>query len=207
MSAPTMKVTGLRAETSVTSAVVTLSVAVAVAGHVLVSGGSVPFAMVPQLLALAGACWLLGEFLAGRRSLAVAVLAAVQLVVHLTLSAAHQEPVAQVHEMSMDMAMPMDMPMPAATESPFSGALTMTAAHLAALLAGVVVIGRAHGWATRVLRILARLVPELPAALIVVPAMRHLLTAVQEPQLTQRWLNSNGSRRGPPYGLVLLAST
>jgi len=49
----------LRAETSATSAVLTLSVAVAVAGHVLVSGGSVPLAVVPQLLALAGACWLL----------------------------------------------------------------------------------------------------------------------------------------------------
>ncbi|QNE18667.1 hypothetical protein F1D05_13050 [Kribbella qitaiheensis] len=199
----------MRAETSATSAVVTLSVAVAVTGHVLVPGGSVPLAVVPQLLALAGACWLLGEFLAGRRSLAIVVLAGVQLVVHLTLGAAHQEPVAvaHVHEMPMDM----DMPMPMATEPPmhagFSGALAMTAAHLLALLASVFVIGRAHGWVTRVLRILARLVPEVPAGLIVVPGVRRLLIAVQEPRRTQRWLNSNGSRRGPPAGQVLLASS
>jgi hypothetical protein len=201
----------LRAETSATSVVVTLGVAVAVAGHVLVSPGSVPLAVVPQLLALAGACWLLGDFLAGRRSLAVVVLAAVQLIVHLTLTSTHSEPVAHVHEMPMDMAMPMnmsmDMPMPAATESPLHSAFTMTAAHLLALLAGVFVIGRAHDWAVRVLRILARLVPDLPAGRIVVPAVRRLLTAVPEPALTQRWLNSNGSRRGPPAGLVVLASS
>ena len=186
----------------------TLSVAVAVVGHVLVSGGSVPLAVVPQLLALAGACWLLGEFLAGRRSLAVAVLAGVQLVVHLALSSAHQEPIAPVHEMPMDMAMPMDMPMPGATEhTTFTGALAMAAAHLLVLLAGVVLIGRTHSWVARVLRILARLVPELPAGLIVVPAMRRLLIAVQEPRPTQRWLNSNGSRRGPPAGQVLFASS
>jgi hypothetical protein len=201
----------LRAETSATSAVVTLSVAVGVAGHVLVSGGSVALAVVPQLLALAGACWLLGEFLAGRRALTVGVLAGIQLAVHVALNATHEEPVAvaHVHEMSMDM--PMDMPMPEATGSAmhatFTGALAMAATHLLALLAGVFVIGRAHGWATRVLRILARLIPELPAALIVVPAMGRLLTAVPAPPRTQRWLNSNGSRRGPPVGHVLFASS
>ncbi|WP_157979742.1 hypothetical protein [Kribbella monticola] len=197
----------MRAETSATSAVVTLGVAVAVGGHVLVSGASVPLAVVPQLLALAAACWLLGEFVAGRRAQAVGVLAAVQLVVHLTLNSTHSEPVAQAHEMPMDMAMPMDMPMPGATESPAHSALTMTATHLLALLAGIFVVGRAHDWAVRVLRILARLVPELPGGLVVVPAARRPLTAVPEPSLTQRWLNSNGSRRGPPVGHVLFASS
>jgi non-ribosomal peptide synthetase component F len=184
----------LRAETSATSAVVTLSVAVAVAGHVLVSGGSVPLAVVPQLLALAGACWLLGEFLS--EELAVIALAAVQLVVHFTLNSVHQ---AQLHDMSMPMATePMHMTV--------GGTLAMSVAHLVALLAGIGVIGHAHGWATRVLRILARLVPELPSTgLIVVPVIRRVLTVVPEPQLTQRWLNSNGSRRGPPYGPVSLA--
>jgi hypothetical protein len=190
----------LRAETSATSAVVTLSVAVAVAGHVLVSGGSVPLAVVPSLLALAGACWLLGEFLAEERALAVAVLAAVQLLVHLTLMAPMaQEPVADVHEMPMATGQ--------TANAIITGAAAMAAVHLAALLAGVVVIGRAHGWASRVLRILARLVPELPAGLIVVPAIRRLLTVVPEPRRTQRWLNSNGSRRGPPAGLVLSTSS
>jgi hypothetical protein len=182
----------LRAETSATSAVVTLSVAVAVAGHVLVSGGSVPLGLVPQLLALAGACWLLGALLSDE--LAVVALAAVQLLVHFTLNSAHQ---ADMHEMPMATD-PMHMTV--------AGTLAMSVAHLVALLAGVAVIGRAHSWATRVLRILARLIPELPAtALIVVPAIRRLLTVVPEPARTQRWLNSNGSRRGPPYGLVSLA--
>jgi methionine-rich copper-binding protein CopC len=56
----------LRAGTSATSAVAALSVAVAMGGHLLVAGGPVPAATVPQLAALAGACWLLGEYLAGR---------------------------------------------------------------------------------------------------------------------------------------------
>lgn len=187
----------MRTETSATSAVVTLSVAVAVAGHVLVSGGSVPLAVVPSLLALAGACWLLGEFLAEERSLAIAVLAAVQLLVHLRLMAPMQ--VVHVHEMPMPTAQP--------ANAIITGAVAMAAVHLAALLTGVTVIGRAHGWASRVLRVLARLVPELPAGLIVVPAIRRLLTVVPEPRRTQRWLNSNGSRRGPPAGLVLSTSS
>jgi hypothetical protein len=200
--AATTKVTGLRAETSATSAVVTLSVAVAVAGHVLTSGGSVPLAVVPQLLALAGACWLLGEFLAGRRGLSIAVLAGVQLVVHLTVDSAHGAPAAAMEMPAGDSQMH-DMAMPATTGPPmhmvFSGALTMGAAHLLVLLAGVVLIGRAHDWAARVLRILARLVPELPAALIVVPAVARVLSAVPElPHRTRRWLTSNVSRRGPP---------
>lgn len=194
----------LRAETSAPSAVVTLSVAVAVAGHVLVSGGSVPLAVVPQLLALAGACWLLGEFLAGRRAPSIAVLAGVQLVVHLSLDSAHRAPAAAMEMPAGHSPMhDMPMPMPPATEPPmhmgFSGALTMAAAHLLVLLAGVVLIGRAHDWAARVLRILARLVPEFPAGLIVVPAVGRMLSAVPElPHRTRRWLTSNVSRRGPP---------
>lgn len=183
----------MRAETNATSAVVTLSVAVAVAGHVLVSGGAIPLAVVPQLLALAGACWLLGEFL--NEELAVVALAAIQLIVHFTLNSSHQ---AHGHDMSMPMATePMHMTV--------SGTLAMSVAHLVALLAGVGMIGHAHSWAQRVLRILTRLIPELPRVLIVVPAIRRMLTVVPEPQLAQRWLNSNGSRRGPPYGPVSLA--
>jgi hypothetical protein len=214
--------TGLRAETSATSAVVTLSVAVAVVGHVLVSGGSVALAVIPQLLALAGACWLLGEFLAGRRGPSIAVLAGVQLFVHQSLDSAHQTQVAAMelpaghsptHDMAMPMTMPMPMPtpMPPATEPPmhmgFTGVLVMAAAHLLVLLAGVVLIGRAHDWAARVLRVLARLVPELPAGLIVVPAVGRVLSAVPElPHRVQRWLTSNVSRRGPPAGRALVLS-
>jgi hypothetical protein len=194
----------LRAETSAPSAVGTLSVAVAVAGHVLVSGGSVPLVLAPQLLALAGACWLLGEFLAGRRALSIAVLAGVQLVVHLSLDSVHRAPAAATdmptgHSQMPDMPMPMPMPTEPPMHMGFSGALTMAAAHLLVLLAGVVLIGRAHDWAARVLRILARLVPEFPAGLIVVPAVGRVLSAVPVlPHRTRRWLTSNVSRRGPP---------
>jgi hypothetical protein len=196
-------VTGLRADTSATSAVVTLSVAVAVAGHVLISGGSVPPAVVPQLIALAGACWLLGEFLSGRRGMSIAVLAGVQLFVHLTLNSAHKIPAAAMNMPAGHSAMhDMPMPMPAATEPMqmgITGTLTMAAAHLLVLLAGVALIGRAHDWAARVLRILARLVPELPAGLIVVPAVGRVLSAGPElPHRAQQWLTSNVSRRGPP---------
>lgn len=207
----------MRSETNATCAVVTLSVAVAAVGHVLVSGGSVPPAVVPQLLALAGACWLLGEFLAGRRGPIIAVLGGIQLFVHLTLDRAHGTPAAAMempagHSAMHDMAMPMPMPMPmpAATEQPmhvgFGGALTMSAAHLLVLLAGVALIGRAHGWAARVLRIVARLVPELPDRLIVVPAVGRVPSAVPElPHQTQQWLASNVSRRGPPAGRAVMS--
>ena len=209
----------MRAETSATSAVVTLSVAVAAVGHVLVSDGSIPLAVVPRLLALAAAGWLLGEYLAGRRWLSVAVLAGIQLIVHVTLAAAHPAaaPAAMPtgHSHTHDMpGMAMSMPMPEATSPPamhvgVTGALTMTAAHLLVLLAGVLLIGRAHQWASRVLRVLARLVPQLPAAVVlVVPALARGLTGLPDvPRLGQRWLTSNVSRRGPPAMALLTASS
>lgn len=207
----------MRTETSATSAVVTLSVAVAAVGHVLVSDGSIPLAVVPRLLALAAACWLLGEFLAGRRRLSVAVLAGIQLIVHVTLHAAHPAaaPMPTGHSHTHDMpGMAMPMPMPEATQPPampdgVTGALTMTAAHLLVLLAGVVLISRAHQWVSRVLRVLARLVPQLPMAVIlVVPTVARGLTGVPEvPHLGQRWLTSNVSRRGPPVVSLLTATS
>ncbi|MFC5265862.1 hypothetical protein ACFPJ1_27430 [Kribbella qitaiheensis] len=207
----------MRAETSATSAVVTLSVAVAAVGHVLISDGSIPLAVVPRLVALAAACWLLGDYLAGSRWLSVAVLAGIQLIVHVTLDAAHPAaaPAAMPTGHSHTHDMPgMAMPMPEATSPPpmhdgVAGALTMTAAHLLVLLAGVVLIGRAHQWASRVLRVLARLVPQLPAAVVlVVPTLARGLTGVPDvPQLRQRWLTSNVSRRGPPAVALLIASS
>lgn len=203
----------MRAETSATSAVVTLSVAVAVVGHVL-AGGSASLAVVPQLLALAAICWLLGEFLAGRRWLSVVVLAGVQLFVHVTLDSAHPAPAAPMHDMAGHEHMA-GMSMPAATDTAaapmhtgITDALTMTAAHLAVLLAGVALIGSTHRWVQRVLRILARLVPQLPAAVIPLPGVRAARPGVPErPQLTQRRLTSNVSRRGPPqYGLLTTPS-
>jgi len=212
----------VRDETSATSGVVMLSVAVAAVGHVLVSDGSVPLAVVPRLLALAVACWLLGEYLAGRRWLSVAVLAGIQLIVHVSLDAAHPQaarmtmPAGHIHShdlSGMTMSTPMPMPMPEATSPPamhngLTDMVTMTAAHLAVLLAGVVLIGRAHRWASRVLRVLARLVPQLPPAVVpVVPIPARGLTGVPEvPRLGQRWLSSNVSRRGPPAVLLLTAS-
>ncbi len=213
----------MHAEASATSAVVTLSVAVAVIGHVL-AGGSASLAVVPQLLAIAAACWLLGEFVAGHRWLSAVVLAGVQLFVHVTLDAtAHPAnkpaaPVSADHSSVHDMAghdHMAGMTMPAATDSAaapmhagITDALTMTAAHLAVLLAGIALIGSTHRWVQRVLRILARLVPQLPAAVIPLPGVHAALPGVPErPQLTERWLTSNVSRRGPPqYGLLTVPS-
>jgi hypothetical protein len=210
----------LRAENSATSAVVTLSVAVAMGGHWLAAGGSVPLAVLPQLAALAGACWLLGEFLAGRRLVSVGVLAAVQLIVHLALGSSRHD--AQAMEMpaghrhmhdSMPSPMPMPMPMPMTADEPaghsgITDALTMTASHLLALLTAVSLLGRAHQWMQRIRRILARLVPELPAGLVPVPAVGRLLAVVPgRVPVARRWLPSNVSRRGPPSIADLTASS
>ncbi|MDX6239212.1 MAG: hypothetical protein QOG10_4027 [Kribbellaceae bacterium] len=189
-----------------------LSVAVAMGGHLLVAGGSVPLAVLPQLAALGGACWLLGEFLAGRRLVSVAVLVAVQLFVHLALGSSRHH--AQAMEMPaghshLDDSMP--MPMPAtdpAGQGGITDALTMTASHLLALLTAVSLLGRAHQWMQRIRRILARLVPELPAGLVPVPTVGRLLAVVPgRVPVARRWLPSNVSRRGPPSIAVLTASS
>jgi drug/metabolite transporter (DMT)-like permease len=186
-----------------------LSVAVAVAGHALV-GGAVALGVVPQLVALAGACWLLGEHLAGRRWLSVGVLAGVQLIVHFTLAGATPHPkqapmVMHDHAHHMAMPMPVETPEPAMHEG-LTGALTMPAAHLLALLAGVVLIDRMHRWAQRVLRILARLVPQLPAPVSPVPAVGRELPAVSaNPYPVQWWLTGHVQRRGPPGVRVIPA--
>jgi hypothetical protein len=191
-----------------------LSVAVAMGGHWLVAGGAVPLAVLPQLAALAGACWLLGEFLAGRRLVSVAVLAAVQLFVHLALgSSGHNSQAMEMPAGRSDMhdSMAMPMPMPANEPAGHSGitdALSMTASHLLALLSAVALLGRAHEWMQRIRRILARLVPELPAGLMPVPAVGRLLAVVPgRVPVAQRWLPSNVSRRGPPPIAVLTASS
>jgi hypothetical protein len=206
----------LRAETSATSVVATLSVAVAVAGHVL-AGGSAPLETVPQLLALAAIAWSVGEHLSGRRWLTLGVLAALQLTTHLALEAGHRatpamaapmDHAAMDHSSMQDMA-GMSMPEPmtteptSATHSGLADAMTMSAAHLFVLLLGVALVTQTHRWVQRVLRILARLVPHLPTVTVVVPGVRAVLAGVPEkPQLTQRWLASSVSRRGPPeYGV------
>lgn len=196
-----------------TSVVATVSVAVAVLGHAL-AGGAVALSVVPQLLALAGACWILGDQLAGRREWAAVMLAGVQLYVHLALGAtAHEEPAPvpqglaehnHQHHPTMHHPPTAMAEMPAATGNPalhegLSGALTMTAAHLLALLAGVVLIDRAHQWTRRVVRILARLVPRVPAPGIQrITPVRGLGHVPHAPRLVRRWLSSNISRRGPP---------
>ncbi|NUR97412.1 MAG: hypothetical protein HOV67_19420 [Kribbellaceae bacterium] len=156
-----------------TSVVAALSVAVAVLGHVLVGGGGVPLGVLPPLAALAVVCWLLGEYLAGERLLTGLVLAGVQLFVHVTLDSATMH-----HGMSV------------------TGSLAMTAAHLGALLAGVLAISRAHRWIHRVRRAFARLLPELPV-------LRPVRTPVT-PGIVQAWTPAGESRstsvteRGPP---------
>ncbi|WP_157631024.1 hypothetical protein [Kribbella catacumbae] len=208
----------MRAETSTTSAVATLSVAVAVAGHVLV-GGSASLAVVPQLLAIAAVCWLVGEFVAGHRLLSVVLFAGVQLVVHLTLDSSHPTPAAPMpagHSSMHDMAghhHTSGMTMPQATDTAtapihtgLTDALAMTAAHLLVLLASVALIGGTHRWVQRVLRILARLVPQLPAPAVAIPTMGAAPAAVPgRPHPTEVWLTSNVSRRGPPQYRALLA--
>jgi hypothetical protein len=160
-------------ESRTTSVVAALSVVVAVVGHVLVGGGGVPLGVVPPLAALAGVCWLLGEYLAGERLLTGLVLAAVQLFVHVTLDSATMH-----HGMSI-------------TDS-----LVMTAAHLGALLAGVLAIGRAHRWIHRVRRIFARLLPELPVLRPVrIPEASGVFTS-WTPTVDRR--GTSVSERGPP---------
>ncbi|GAA1586343.1 MULTISPECIES: hypothetical protein [Kribbella] len=161
-------------ESRSTSVVAALSVAVAVLGHVLVGGGGVPLGVLPPLAALAGVCWLLGEYLAGERLLTGLVLAGVQLFVHVTLDTATMP-----HMMSI-------------TDS-----LVMTAAHLGALLAGILAIGRAHRWVHRVRRVFARLLPELPV-------LRPVRLVPATPGFSRSWtptgarLGTSISGRGPP---------
>ncbi|MEV4260505.1 hypothetical protein [Kribbella sp. NPDC049584] len=173
-------------ESRTTSVVAALSVAVAVVGHVLVGGGGVPLGVVPPLAALAGVCWLLGEYLAGEWLLTALVLAAVQLFVHVTLDSA------SMHD---GMAM-----------SPGVGSsLMMSATHLSVLLAGVLAVSRARRWITRVVRIVARFLPRLPV-LHPVPGRGRRFVVVSAPvRLAASRLESNVSRRGPPGVRVIAA--
>jgi hypothetical protein len=163
--------------------VAALSVVVAVVGHVLAGGGLVPLRVVTPLLALTGVCWLLGEYLAGERLLSAMVLAGVQLFVHVTLDASHTG-----HE---------------GLHQGINGSLFMTVTHLAALLAGVLAVSQAHRWVYRVLRIFARLLPQLPVLIPVRRCATVLLAVPSQPRVLQRWLTSNVSRRGPPVARVL----
>lgn len=192
----------MRAESGTTSAVAALSVVVAMLGHALAGGVAVPLGVLPPLVALTAVCWLLGEYLAGERLLTALVLAGVQLLVHVTLDAAHlqsQAAAGMTHHTSHaahGMATPMS----------FTASLTMTATHLLGLLAGVLLISRAHHWVHRVLRLLARLVPQVPGAPFPVRRYAAVLLGVPEkPRIVQRWLTANVSRRGPPAVLVFPA--
>ncbi|MER7247969.1 hypothetical protein [Kribbella sp. NPDC000426] len=176
-------------ESRTTSVVAALSVAVAVVGHVLVGGGGVPLGVVPPLAALAGACWLLGEYLAGERLLTALVLAAVQLFVHVTLDSATMHDGMAMSDMSPGVG----------------GSLMMSATHLSVLLAGVLAVGQAQRWITRVVRIFARLLPRLPV-LHPVPGLPRRFVVVSSPlPLAASWLASNVSRRGPPGVRVIAA--
>jgi hypothetical protein len=173
-------------ESSTTSVVAALSVVLAVVGHALVGGGTVPLGVLVPLAALAGVCWLLGEYLAGERLLTVLVLAGVQLFVHVTLDAA-QRP------MDHEMAMPRGV----------GGSLFMTAAHLSVLLAGVLAISRAYRWVHQVLRVFARFLPRLPIVHMVPRIASPLLAVTSTPRLVGAWLTSNVCLRGPPVVRVI----
>jgi hypothetical protein len=179
-------------ESSTTSVVAALSVAVAVVGHVLVGGGMVPLGVLVPLAALAGVCWLLGEYLAGERLLTALVLAGVQLFVHVTLDAAHP---------------PMHQAMPGAMggtgmPSGIGGSLLMASAHLTVLLAGVLAVSQTHHWVHRVLRIVARFLPRLPVVHLV-PRIAALPALTSPPRLIGAWLTSNVCLRGPPAARVM----
>jgi hypothetical protein len=161
-------------ESRTTPVVAALSVAVAVIGHALVGGGGVPLGVLPPLAALAGVCWLLGEYLEGERFLAGLVLAGVQLFVHVTLDS-----VSMHHGMSL------------------ASSLMMTATHLGALLAGVLALGGARRRLHRIRRVFARLLPELPAPC---PVRRngaeHVFFTAWAPAGSR--LGTTFSGRGPP---------
>ncbi|GAA1581244.1 hypothetical protein GCM10009804_42400 [Kribbella hippodromi] len=159
--------------------VAALSVVTAVVGHVWAGGDGLPFNVLAPMAALTGVCWLLGEYLAGERLLTVLVLAGVQLFVHVALGAASTH---------AGMAM-----------SPGIGSsLMMTCAHLGVLLAGVLAVTRAHRWVGRVLRVFARLLPQLP---VLRPVRLH---GSAVPGIFASWvpigarLGSSVSGRGPP---------
>jgi hypothetical protein len=182
----------LHAESTATSGVLALSVGVAVVGHAL-AGGAVAPGVLPQLLALAAACWLLGPHLAGRRDWAVVALAAIQLFAHFALDSAHPAvPMASDHAMTGHGTATM-------AHGGIAGSLTMATAHLVVLLVGVGLIDRTHQWVLRVRRIVARLVPVLPVPVVALPvAGRALGVTRAAPRPRQRWSTSNVSRRGPP---------
>ncbi|GAA0948342.1 hypothetical protein GCM10009554_45850 [Kribbella koreensis] len=97
--------------------------------------------------------------------------------------------------------------MAGAMHSGLAGVVSMSAAHLFVLLVGVALVTQAHRWVHRVAGILARLVPQVPAMPVAVPGVGAVLVGVPEvPRLTQRWLVSGVSRRGPPGCGVLAAS-
>jgi hypothetical protein len=169
-------------ESRATSAVAALSVVVAVVGHVLAGGMAPPLWMVSPLLALTAVCWLLGEYLAGERLLSMLVLACIQLFVHVTLDAVH--PAGGMHD--------------AAMSSGLAGSVWMAAAHLSVLLAGVAVLGRVHRFLSRVVRLVARLLPVLPV-LGAVPALRPVFVVPPvPPRFSGAGLSSCVSLRGPP---------
>lgn len=194
----------MRAETSAASTVAALSVAVAAAGHLVVSGASMPAASFAPLAALAGACFLLGSHLNGRPRLSVAVLAGVQLVVHLALgatpdhetttAAAAQRPIGRSHHQHLHGAAA-----GGAGQNVLADALVMTATHLAVLLAAVVLLARARSWIMRIRRIAGRFLFQVPAVPVAPATAARLLTDVpgEGPSL-QRWRPANVSRRGPP---------
>lgn len=171
------------AERTATSAVLTLSVGVAVVGHAL-AGGAVPVAVLPQLLALAAACWLLGDHLADRQELAVVVLAAIQLFVHFSLDSAH-------HMASM--------------HGGAAGSLTMATAHLVVLLVGIGLVDRTHQWVQRVRRIVARLLPALPTPVVALLVQTEPRATSSTPAYQQHLRTETMSRRGPPPGRALTA--
>ena len=138
-----------------------------------------PLGVVAELAALAGVCWLLGEYLAGERLLTALVLGGVQLLVHVTLDSA------TMHD---GMAM----------SGGIASSLMMTAAHLTALLAGVLAVSQARRWVCRVLRTFARLLPQLPELHPVRTPGRVFAVVLSPRRLVGSWLDTNVSRRGPP---------
>jgi hypothetical protein len=180
----------MRTRAGFTATIAVLSLFAGVAGHSYVDGHPLDPAAVPRLAMLAA----FGVLLGWQRYGAVVQLGglvAIQAGVHLTLMGGTPEPVAMPghhHHESM----------PTATTEAGSD-LPMMTAHLAGVLLAVALLHRAGVWWRRLLAVLARVLPVLPAAVspLPVPTSRPGVAAAAVP-CPERWLPAGVLRRGPP---------
>ncbi len=182
----------MRTRAGFTAVVAVLSLLAGVAGHSYVDGHPLDPAAVPRLAMLAAFGVLLGWQRFGA-VVQLAGLAAIQGGVHLILMGGPPEPApVPMHEHHQHESMP------EATTSTGTD-LPMMAAHLAGVLLAVILLHRAGLWWQRLLAVLARVLPVLPAAVSPLPVLssRPGVAAAAVP-CPERWLPAGVLRRGPP---------